>query len=164
VKLWLLCIGIAFVASSCTSSYPYLIVTDNCNCERFTYREEGGRFEIDVSARYEVKERITSTIELVFRNKSRDTLSFRQASIKGTSANIQYLSNGRFQPMPFVQIVPGNNYEMTFSGSDTRLSGDPWLKIAGEKVVLEIRGLLLGGKTVMPIQLTLVPLNPKIAT
>ena len=155
--------GIALVASSCTSSYSYLIVTDNCNCERFTYREDRGRFEIDVTARYEVRERITSTIELVFRNRSRDTLSLRQASIKGTSANIQYPSNGRFQPMPFVHIAPGRYYEMTFSGSDSQRSDDPWLKIAGEKVVLEIRGLLLGGKTVPPLRLTLVPHNPKIA-
>jgi hypothetical protein len=152
------------VVSSCTSSYPYLIVTDNCNCERFTYREDRGRFEIDVTARYEVKERITSTIELVFRNTSRDTLSLQQASIKGTSTNIQYPSNGRFQPMPFVRICPGSEYAMTFSGSDSRLSDDPWLKIAGEKVLLEIRGLLLGGKTVVPIRLTLVPHNPKIAS
>jgi len=156
--------GIALVVSSCTSSYPYLIATDNCNCERFTYREERGRFEIDVSARYEIKDRITSTIELVFRNKSREALSLRQAYIKGTSSNIQYPFNARFQPMPFVQIAPGGDYLMTFAGSDSRVSDDPWLEIAGEKVVLEIRGLLLGGKTVLPIQLTLVPYNPKVAS
>lgn len=156
--------GCAVVACSCTSSYPYLVVTNNGNYERYTYREERGRFEIDVSAWYEVKESITSTIQLVFRNKSRDTLSLQQASIKGTSSNIQYSTNGRFQPMPFVQIAPGNTYTMTFSGSDAKLSNDPWLKIAGEKVALEIRGLLLGGKTVLPIELTLVPYNPKVAS
>jgi len=164
VKLWLFCVGIALVASSCTSSYPYLVVTDNCNCERFTYREERGRFEIDVSARYEIKDKIASTIELVFRNKSREALSLKQAYIKGTSSNIQYPLNDRFQPMPFVQIAPGGHYTMTFSGSDSRVSDDPWLKIAGEKVVLEIRGLSLGGKTVLPIHLTFVPYNPKIAS
>ena len=156
--------GIALVVSSCTSSYPYLVATNNCNCERFTYREERGRFEIDVSARYEIKDRITSTIELVFRNKSREALSMRQAYMKGTSSNIQYPFNDRFQPMPFVQIAPGGSYTMTFSGSDSQSSDDPWLKIAGEKVVLEIRGLSLGGKTVLPIQLTLIPYNPKIAS
>jgi hypothetical protein len=117
-----------------------------------------------VSARYEIKDRITSTIELVFRNKSREALSLRQAYIKGTSSNIQYPFNDRFQPMPFVQIAPGGDYAMTFSGSDSRVSANPWLKIAGEKVVLEIRGLSLGGKTVLPIQLTLVPYNPKVAS
>jgi hypothetical protein len=156
--------GIALLVSSCTSSYPYLVATNNCNCERFTYREERGRFEIDVSARYEIKDKITSTIELVFRNKSREMLSLRQAYIKGTSSNIEYPFNGRFQPMPFVQIAPGGDYTMTFSGSDSRLSENPWLKIAGERVVLEIRGLSLGGKPILPIHLTLVPYNPKIAS
>jgi hypothetical protein len=156
--------AIALVASSCTSSYPYLITTNNCNCEQFTYREEQGRFEIDVSARYEVNERITSTIELVFRNNSRVTLSLQQAFIKGTSANVQYSFNERFQPMPFVQIAPGGRYTMTLAGSDARRTEDPWLKIAGEKVVLEIRGLTLGGRKVPPVMLTLVPFNPKIAS
>jgi len=163
MKAWLVCMGIALMVSSCTSSYPYLVATDNCNCERFTYREIGGRFEIDVSARYEIKERVISTIELVFRNKSREALSLRQAYIKGTSSNIQYPFNDRFQPMPFVQLAPGTDYAMTLSGSDSQDSDNPWLKIAGEKVVLEIRGLTLGGKTILPIQLTLVPYNPKIA-
>jgi hypothetical protein len=163
VKWWLFCVAIALALPSCTSSYPYLIATDNCNCERFTYREGQGRFEIEVSARYEIKDRITSTIELVFRNKSRQALSLQQAFIKGTSANIRYPFNDRFQPMPFVQIPPGGKYTMTFSGSDTQVSDNPWLKIAGEKVALEIRGLLLGEKKVLPIQLALIPYNPKIA-
>ncbi len=137
-------------------------MTDNCNCERFTYREERGRFEIDVSARYEIRDRITSTIELVFRNKSPEALSLRQAYIRGTSSNVRYPFNDRFQPMPFEQIAPGERYSMTFSGSDSRVSDDPWLKIAGEKVVLEIRGLSIGGKTIHPVLLTLVPYNPKI--
>ena len=157
------CLGIALAVTSCTSSYPYLIATDNCNCERFTYREEGGRFEIDVSARYEIKDRITSTIELVFRNRDRQALSLQQAFIKGTSSNIRYPFNDRFQPMPFVQIPPGSSYTMTLSGSDTQVSDNPWLKIAGEKVLLEIRGILLGEKKVLPIQLSLIPYNPKIA-
>ena len=164
MKLWLICAGIALAASSCTSSYPYLVATDNCNCERFTYRDMRGRFEIDISARYEIKDKVTSTIELVFRNKSREVLSLQQAYIKGTSSNIQYPFNDRFQPMPFVHIEPGGSYSMTLTGSDARISDDPWLKIAGEKVVLEIRGLSLGGKTVLPIQLTLVPYNPKISS
>jgi hypothetical protein len=155
---------IAFVLSSCTSSYPYLVTTDNCNCERFVFREERGRFEIEVSARYEIKERITSTIELVFSNKGREILSLKQAYIKGTSTNVRYAFNGRFQPMPFVQLGPGEDYVMVFSGSDSQTPADPWLKIAGEKVVLEIRGLTCGEKTVVPIQLTLIPRNPNIAS
>jgi hypothetical protein len=162
VKSRLVFLGLALVLASCASSYPYLVTTNNCNCEQFTYREEHGRFEIDVSARYEVNDRIISTIELLFRNKSRVTLSLQQAYIKGTSANIRYPFNDRFQPMPFVRIAPGDRYAMTLSGRDVQASENPWLKIAGEKIVLEIRGMMLGGKTVTPVLLTLVPYNPKI--
>lgn len=152
------------LVSSCTSSYPYLIATDNCNCEQFTYRDARRRFEIDVSARYKVVDRVASTIELVFRNKSRQILSLRQAYIKGTSVNIRYPFNDRFQALPLVDIAPGRSYSMTITGEDVQASENPWLKIAGEKVVLEIRGATLGGKTIPPVQLTLVPHNPKLGS
>lgn len=150
--------------SSCTASYPYLVATDNCNCERFVYHDSGGRFEIEASAHYQVTDRITSTIELVFRNRSRDTLSLRQAFLKGTSTNVQYQFNDKFQPMPFAIVPPGGNYTVTLTGSDTQVSDDPWLKIAGEKVDIEMRGLLLGFTPVPPILLTLVPFNPKLGS
>jgi hypothetical protein len=154
----------AVLFSSCTTSYPYLITTDNCNCERFVYHDDNGRFEIEASARYEVTDRITSTIDMEFRNRSRDTLSLRQAFLKGTSSNVQYQFNDKFQPMPFVIIPPGGRYTLTLVGSDTQIVDDPWLKIAGEKIDIEMRGLLLGLKQVPPIQLTLIPYNPKLGT
>jgi hypothetical protein len=154
----------AVLLSSCTTSYPYLITTDNCNCESFVYHDGDGRFEIEASARYEVTDRITSTIELVFRNRSRDTLSLRQAFLKGSSANVRYQFNGKYQPMPFVIVPPGGKYTLTLAGSDTQLIDDPWLKIAGERIDIEMRGLLLGFKPVPPIQLTLVPYNPKLGS
>jgi hypothetical protein len=164
--LWLCWLSIALVCASCTSSftssYPYLVTTDNCNCRRFTYRDERGRFEIDVSARYEVRDRIASTIELAFRNKSHLTLSLQQAYIKGTSTNIHYPFNDRFQPMPYEKVRPGGRYTMTLAGNDPDASDDPWLKIAGERVVIEIRGLTLGDKPLKPVMLTLVPYNPKL--
>jgi len=54
------------------------------------------------------------------------------------------------------------------NGSDARLYMKE-LSLPGngsgkEKVVLEIRGVTLGGMTVHPIQLTLIPYNPKIAS
>jgi hypothetical protein len=165
-RLWLCCLSIALVFGSCTSTftaaYPYLITTDNCNCRRFTYRDERGRFEIDVSARYEVTDRISSTIELVFRNRSHLALSLQQAYIKGTSANIRYPFNDRFQPMPYEVVGPGERYTMTLAGNDPDASDDPWLKIAGERVVLEIRGLTLGDRPVQPVVLTLIPYNPRL--
>jgi hypothetical protein len=150
------------VLSSCTSTYPYRITTDGCDCERYVYKDEDRRFEVEFTATYQVTDRVESTIEIVFRNNGRDTLSLRQASIKGTSANVRYQFNDRFQPMPYVAIPPGQSYAMTLHGSDTEIVEEPWHKIAGERVTIEIGGVLFGQAVVNPILVTLIPLNPKL--
>jgi hypothetical protein len=162
VKLVLAALLVAVALPACSSSYPYLVTTNDCNCERFIYRGERGRFDVEVSARYVVSDRINSEIELVFRNHDRDSLSLRQAYIKGTSTNVRYQNNDRFQPMPYVIVPPRGAYTMTLRGSDVQVSENPWLKIAGEKIVIELRGLLLGKELIAPIVLTLVPYNPKL--
>jgi hypothetical protein len=163
MKPALLALIAVIMFSSCSSTYPYLVTTDECNCETFSFKDERGRFEIDVSARYVITDRINSTIEFVFQNQSRDSLSLRQAFLKGTSLNVRYPFNDRFQPMPFVAVPPGGTYTMTLQGSDTEATVNPWLKIAGERIVLEIKGMLLGLRPVAPIVLTLKPYNPKLA-
>jgi hypothetical protein len=162
MKLVLEALLVALLFSACSSSYPYLVTTNNCNCERFLYKGERGRFDIEVSARYAVTDRISSELELVFRNHDNDSLSLRQAYIKGTSANVRYQNNDRFQPMPFIVVPPRGTYTMTLQGSDVQVSENPWLKIAGEKIVIELKGLLLGREPIAPIVLTLVPYNPKL--
>jgi hypothetical protein len=163
MKPALLAVVALFLLSSCSSTYPYLVTTDECNCERFSFKDERGRFEIDVSARYVITDRINSTIEFVFRNQSRDSLSLRQAYLKGTSLNVSYQFNNRFQPMPFVAVPPAGTYTMTLQGSDTETAENPWLKVAGERIVIEIKGMLLGFRPLAPIILTLKPYNPKLA-
>jgi hypothetical protein len=148
--------------SSCSTAYPYLVTTDECNCEAFSFRDAEGRFEIDVSARYVITDRISSTIEFVFRNQSGDSLSLRQAYLKGTSLNVRYQFNDRFQPMPFVAVPPGGTCAVTLQGSDTDVTENPWLKIAGEKIVIEMKGMLLGLEPLAPVVLTLKPYNPKL--
>jgi hypothetical protein len=150
------------VLSSCTSTYPYRITTDGCNCERYIYKDEARGFEVEFTATYQVTDRVESTIKIVFRNYGRDTLSLRQASIKGTSANVRYQFNDRFQPMPYVAIPPGQSYAVTLHGSDTEVVEEPWHKIAGERVTIEIGGVLFGQAVVNPILVTLIPLNPKL--
>jgi hypothetical protein len=163
MKPALLAALVVVLFSSCTSTYPYLVTTDECNCERFIYNDARGRFEIELSASYVVTDRINSTIEFVFRNRSRDPLNLKQAYLKGTSVNVRYPFNDRFQPMPFVVVPPDGSYTMRLEGGDARGSEDPWLKIAGEKIVVEIKGILLGSKPLAPIVLTLKPFNPKLA-
>lgn len=162
MKLVLAALLVTVLLPACSGSYPYLVTTNDCSCEWFVYRDERGRFELEVSARYVVTDRINSEIELVFRNHDRDSLSLRQAYIKETSTNVKYQNNDRFQPMPYVFVPPRGAYAMTLRGGDIQVSENPWLKIAGEKIVIELRGLLLGKEPIAPIVLTLVPYNPKL--
>jgi hypothetical protein len=150
------------VSPGCSRAYPYLIVTDNCQCERYRHESRGHGVAIEFWAEYSVNDRITSVVNILFRNQSRDTLSLKQAFIKGTSRNIRYQNNDRFVPLPFVEVPPGEEYPMTLSGSDVELVEEPWFKVAGERVRVELRGLLIGGKVIDPVVVELVPVNPKV--
>lgn len=157
-----LVVAIAF--ASCTTSYPYLVLNENCRCPSYVYKDRSGRFEVEVSAEYSVGNRVTSVLQFAFRNSSRELIDMRQGHIKGTSLNMKYEMNGRLQPLPFVIIRPGETYAFTLKGEDTEPVDDGWLKIAGEKVVVEIRGVLIGSQLIPPIIVTLMPLNPKLSS
>lgn len=148
--------------AGCTTSYPYLILNENCRCEHYVYDDQRSKIRIELSASYQVRGVVISTLKLSFFNRSNDTLSLKQGYIKAASQNIQYPNNNRFQPLPHVELMPGERYDVEVGGSDTDQKSDPWLKIAGEKVTVELRRLMVGGKELQPIVFTLVPLNPKL--
>ncbi len=150
--------------SGCSRTYPYLFQPDTCNCEVYTYNDPQNRLEIEFRAEYGVDERISTRVEIEFRNESRDTLSLQQATIKGTSRNIRYQYNDRAVPLPYAVIAPRGRYTVLFEGSDTEVVENPWHKIAGERTVLEIDGLMLGGRLLPPIRVELVPVNPKLSS
>lgn len=162
MRLGWLALAAPLVLSSCTSTYPYLVTTDGCNCERYTVTDQRWKFEIEFSAFYRVTDHVESTINIIFYNRGEDTLSLRQAYIRGTSSNVRYQFNDIFQPMPFVAIPPGERYRMALQGNDTESVEEPWYKIAGERVTVEIRGILYGLSVVPPIVVTFVPFNPKL--
>jgi len=162
MRAWHFLLVVPFILSSCTSSYPYLVLTENCNCERYVHRDPEHKLEVAVSGTYRVSDRVFSSITISFDNRSRDTLSLRQAYLKGTSENVHYQFNGRFQPMPYVLVPPGTTYALTLEGADIDDVKEPWNRIAGERVTLEMRGLLLGQEVLAPIVVTLVPTNPKL--
>src|SRR4030042_712454 len=144
----LIVLAVAATFAACTTSYPYLILNEDCRCTSYVYKDRSGKFEVEVSAEYSVNHRVTSTLQFIFRNSSSELMSMRQGHIKGTSLNVKYESNGRFQPLPFVTIRPGETYTFSLTGEDTESVDNGWLKIAGEKVVVEIRGVLIGSKLV----------------
>ena len=150
--------------SACTPSYPYIVANEGCNCQEYTYRDKLRKFTLAVRASYKVAERISSTIELTFRNYGKDTLDLGQAYIKGTSENVRYQYNGKSLPLPFVKIEPGDDHTITLNGSDTEVVSDPLRKIAGERIVIEVMKLLIRNAAVPTIVITLVPVNPKFSS
>ena len=154
---------VALILSGCSYTYPYRILSDRCNCEIYTYRNPRYNIEIEFRASYKLKDRVTSSVEIQFRNSSRDTLSLKQAYLTGTSRNVRYQYNGRPRPLPFEVIPPGSTFTVAFEGSDTEVVENPWLKIAGERVTLEIKGLILGGKFLPAISVEMMPVNPKLS-
>ncbi len=150
--------------AGCSSSYPYVFLTDNCHCQTYTYRDAAHKIEIELKAEYKVDERVSTTVEIAFRNNSTDTLSLQQAFIRGTSRNIRYQNNDKAIPLPYVTVPPHQEYSVILQGSDTEVVQNPWHKIAGERAVLEIKGLMLGGKMLPPLKVDFIPSNPKLSS
>jgi hypothetical protein len=59
-------------------------------------------------------------------------------------------------------IPPGSTFTFVFEGTDTEVVENPWLKIAGERVTLEMKGLMLGEKFLPTINVELMPVNPRL--
>jgi len=152
---------LSLYVSACSPSYPYLVTNERCNCEEYTFLDKPRKLKATIRASYTIKDRITSTIEITFKNEGKDTLDLGQAYLRGTSENVKYQYNGRSLPLPFVRIEPGDDYTITMTGTDTDLVDDPMRKIAGERVILEITKLRVGGAIVPDIVFVLVPVNPK---
>lgn len=164
-RIPIICLSILLILlAGCSSSYPYIFLTDNCRCQTYTYRDVANKIEIEFKAVYKVDEKVSTTVEIVFRNHSRDTLSLQQAFIKGTSRNIRYQYNDKARPLPYVTVPPQQTYSVTLEGTDTEVVEDPWRKIAGERTVIEIKGLMLGEKVLSPVKVDFIPLNPKLSS
>ncbi|HWP82996.1 MAG TPA: hypothetical protein VNN76_10120 [Bacteroidota bacterium] len=159
----LVCVLSVLAISSCVQSYPYLVLNDECRCENYHYRDPRLGIEIHLAASYRVKDVVTSTIEITFVNDSGDTLTLKQGFIKATSLNVRYANNDMFQPLPFVDVQPGKRFVMTIEGRDTDQSSDPWLKIAGERVTIELKRLRLGSRDIPPLLFRLMPVNPQFS-
>jgi len=150
--------------SGCSRTYPYLVANEECHCEQYVFRDTKNKIDVEFTARYKVSERIHTRIEMTFFNRSTDTLDLRLAHVNGKSKNVRYQYNGRPLPLPYVRVEPGDSYLVVLEGSDTETVEEPWHKIAGEKVTVELSLLVLGSRTLPPIIVTFVPVNPKFSS
>ena len=152
----LLTIGCKTISAT---SYPFLAVTNNCNCEEF--RTNDGNLDYLLRAHYRMNDGIVTNIEIELTNRSQDTLSLSVASVKVTSRNISYRYNDKFIPLPALEILPHSTDIVKLTGKE--LAGeDDWHKIAGERMTVTVKGLTLGGRELKQQLVEFMPLNPKM--
>jgi len=165
MKQWGLLL-VSVVLAGCASNsgmIPYNVTTRNCSCERFELKDADVSVLYVFSAWYRVDEAITTRIVVDLINQSHDTLDLSLANIKVSSRNIPYAYNNKFIPIQIHQVLPGEKRTLTLNGeSVTRDSGDPWLKIAGEELVVTLKGMRIRLRTLDPLVVTFVPQNPKL--
>jgi hypothetical protein len=139
------------------ASYPYR--TAEGSAEEFRARDRS--IEYRIRAHYTMRDGVTTGIEIEFRNGAGDTLSLDFASVKVDSRNIAYQYNAKFVPLPRLLIPPHHVDHVTLTGREVG-GEDDWLKIAGERLTVTIKGLRLGGEELAPLEAAFVPVNPKL--
>lgn len=155
-------IAVIASANGCTSRYPFILMVDDRVVRTQTIEDAANGVSYRYDASYTVKSHVSSRIILIIMNKNRGTLSLGSGRIRITSRNIDYEMNDRFLPLPAVDIEPHGRYELTFRGTGRSLVDEPWQLIAGEQMVVTLRGLLLDGKEIPGHAVHLIPVNPKL--
>jgi hypothetical protein len=145
--------------------YPYRIVNDACQCERFEVSDTAAAVGYAFAATYSVDDGIRTTIDVEIQNNSDDTVYLSLAYIRVTSHNLSYQYNNRFLPIAIPLVAPHERKILTLTGSaNVQNAGDPWLKIAGEELVVTLKGARIGHHTLATQTIRFVPYNPKLKT
>lgn len=141
---------------------PYRVMNDSCSCERYTVKDPRAPVDYSVEAGYRVDGSITTRITLTIRNGSQDTLDLSLATVQVSSRNVPYRYNNLFLPLQRGPVLPGQEETVTLNGTTGDMeSGDPRLKMAGEELVLTLKGLRLEGATLASQAIRFVPVNPQ---
>lgn len=104
---------------------------------------------------------VTTTISVYFINLSDDTLFLDPGVVKISSRNITYLYNDKFIPLPHLIIPPSRSDSVVMTGADMS-QNDDWNKIAGEQLVVTLKGIRLGLTPLPQQSVTFIPENPKL--
>jgi len=146
-----------------TDAYPYRAMNDDCSCELFTTADPKVPVRYEFSASYRVDKSIITEIKVVVHNGSSDTLDMSLGSIRVASRNVPYRYNNKYVPVTIAAVPPHEERTLTLVGSGMgEESADPWLHIAGERLVLTIRGLRLRAKELATQTVQFVPSNPRL--
>jgi len=111
-----------------------------------------------------VDEGIATRVEIDIRNGSTDTLDLSLAYVRISSRNVPYRYNDKFLAVTIPSVGPGRAERLTLEGEAENLpTEDPWRAIAGEEVTITLKGLRMGGRSLKPQVIRMVPHNPKLA-
>ncbi len=143
-------------------SVPYNILNDSCMCEEYTAKDPKLPVTYKFTAHYEVKDRVTTRIELTLENNGNDTLRTSMGYVRVTSRNVAYQYNDKFVPLPMEPIPPHDKRTLTLAGTAVKSNNeDPWVDMAGEQLVVTVKGLRLGKRRLAEQNVTFIPQNPR---
>jgi hypothetical protein len=155
-------VSMFLVGCATTHTYDFLVTNGDCNCSKYTVRDKENRITYEFTATYSLDNSMLTTITMKVVNGSRKVLSFDLARVRVSSERFEYQYNNKFVPFNPLKINPGEENEIVLVGQAEVKEADEWLRIAGEKMVVTIRGIRLGDKEVQIEDPQFVPVNPKL--
>jgi len=153
---------VLLVGCASTHVYDFLVTNRDCNCAKYTVKDNENRITYEFTATYSLDDNMLTTITMKVVNGSRQALSFNLARVRVSSSRFPYRYNNKFVPFNALTINPGEENEIVLVGQAEVKERDEWLRIAGEKMVVTIRGIRLGDKEVQIEDIQFVPVNPKL--
>ncbi|HEX9005792.1 MAG TPA: hypothetical protein VF889_00765 [Bacteroidota bacterium] len=140
----------------------YRVTTGNCQCEQYAAKDPAMPVRYDFAAAYEIDEEFVARIRITIHNDGGQTLTFTDAYVKVDSRNVPFQYNDRFVPFTAEQIGPHEERTIPLVGRAPAKQPDPWLAVAGEEMVVTIKGVKYGSHSLAEQTVTFVPRNPKL--
>ncbi|MBI4548680.1 MAG: hypothetical protein HY707_11910 [Ignavibacteriae bacterium] len=159
--LWVSYLMVMAGCSTTITTYPYLAITNNCNCEEYSTVDKEYNIEYRFRAHYRMDKGVFTGIKVEITNHSKDTLFLDGGAVKISSRNVSYQYNDKFLPLPALTILPRRSDVLEMAGKDPSETND-WHKIAGEQLTLTLKRLRLGEHEIKAQTVTFVPKNPKL--
>jgi hypothetical protein len=159
-------IVMALGTAGCVSSsgtYPYWVTSEGVIRDSATMIDKTANVTYEFSAEYSIDVGVHTKITVAIHNGNADTLDMSLSYVKVTSKNVSYRYNDRFIPIDILFVSPGGTRTLTLVGESVRpAAGDPWLSIAGEELIVTVKGMRIGRRTLATQVVRFVPHNPKL--
>ena len=141
----------------------YRVTTDNCQCERYTMKDRSLPVQYEVAAAYEIEGEFITRINVTVFNRGTEMVDFTDAYARVTSRNVPFQYNKKFVPLTAEPVAPQGERTIELVGRAAPRTSDPWLAVAGEELVLTVKGIKYGSRTLAEQSVSFVPRNPKLA-